>query len=201
MEPSQPGAELVKRGCPSVLRIQARVRVRLAEQTPTPTAPSAALSSFLRICGGIPEPRPAAAEAGANSGVSARRRCGAQQTAKEKENPGPGAGHGGVVIPPPRASTFAGGAVSGSPLFVLSRSAPAVNHVLCGSPPALASAVVFLLLCFPVPEELAQMSWAPPQLQAPTATLKAVTGHPVCHPKVAPRAYLLSRAVHLFTRS
>lgn len=57
MEPSQPGAELVKRGCQSVLRIQARVRVRLAEQTPTPTAPSAALSRFLRICGGIPEPR------------------------------------------------------------------------------------------------------------------------------------------------
>lgn len=36
---------------------------------------------------------------------------------------------------PAGASTIAGGAVSGSPLSVLLRSAPAVNHVLCGSPP------------------------------------------------------------------
>lgn len=72
---------------------------------------------------------------------------------------------GWVVIPRPCAYTFArlSRAVSWSPLLVTSRSSPAANHILCTSPPALASAIVFLLLSFSIPEELSQVSQAPPQ--------------------------------------
>lgn len=72
---------------------------------------------------------------------------------------------GWVVIPRPGAFTFAclSRPVSSGPLLVTSRSSPAANHIVCTSPPALASAIVFLLLSFSIPEELAQVSPAPPQ--------------------------------------
>lgn len=53
-------------------------------------------------------------------------------------------------------------AVSRSSLLVVPCSSPAANHVLRASPPALASAVVFPVLSFSTPEELAHVSRAPP---------------------------------------
>lgn len=77
-------------------------------------------------------------------------------------------------------------AVSRSPLIVAPRFSPPANQVLCASPPALASAVVFLLL-FLRPNGVGSGVTGPSPTQgAPTATLEAPTGHPFCHTEVVP---------------
>lgn len=105
-------------------------------------------------CGGM---RPAAtAKARAERTVSARRRCGARRSERETRNPGqrPGRRLGGQTETPRLHVSTVFRAVSGSSLLVVPRSSPATNHVLCASPHALASALVFPVL-FLYPREVA----------------------------------------------
>lgn len=155
MELSNPDAEVVKGGCHSVLRVEARVRPPSGNERPSPQrAPPLARSGFLgflRSRRGIPVLRPAAGEAGAESGVSARRRCRALQSGKENRNPGRCAERRLRGDPATLCLTVARRSGVGSPLFVAARASPAASHVLCASPPALASACLLL--------SLSQRSW------------------------------------------
>lgn len=150
-ELSQPGRGVSEGRVPITAAGPGQVR-HSQRGTAAPSAlPPQALSSCLLNRLRIPERRPAAAEARAELGVSARRRCGAQRSGQDTRNPGQGSGRrlGGHSKTPRLHLGIILGVVSRSPLLVVPLSSPAAKHILRASPPALVSGCgpLALFLC------------------------------------------------------